>query len=57
MTTMADIRGKVYEITFHGTTLFYGEDRDDAVSNFLAGAYSAREDFIISKVVEIKDDL
>lgn len=54
---MTSIRGKVYEITFHGTTRFYGEDRNDAVSNFLAGAYSAREDFIISKVVEIEDDL
>jgi hypothetical protein len=54
---VTSIRGKVYEITFYGTTLFYGENRDDAVSNFLAGAYSAREDFVISKVVEIKDTL
>jgi hypothetical protein len=54
---MTSIKGKVYKITFHGTTLFYGEDKKDAVNNFLAGAYSAREDFVISKVIEIKDTL
>lgn len=48
---------KLYEITFRGKTQFYGEDRKDAINNFLSEAYSARDDFVISKVEEIKDSL
>ena len=50
-------KGKLYEITFRGKTRFYGEDRKDAINNFLSEACSARDDFVISKVVEIKDTL
>ena len=50
-------KGKLYEITFHGKTQFYGEDREDAIDNFLSGSYSARDDFVISKVEEIEDNL
>lgn len=51
------MKGRLYEITFRGTTQFYGSDANDAVTNFLSEAYSARDDFVISKVTEIEDTL
>ncbi len=46
---------ELYEITFRGKTQFYGDDRADAIRNFLSEASSAADDFVISKAVKIKD--
>jgi hypothetical protein len=43
-----------YEIVFHGITKFYGENKRDAISNFLSQSETASDDFIIDKVIGMK---